>query len=104
MAAMHDACARAGHADTKIEFGLVHDNLTLIDEVFTPDSSRYWAADQWEPGTQPTQYDKQIIRDALEATSWDKTAPAPELPPEILSLARERYLEIHEKLTGRPLA
>jgi len=88
-------------ADTKLEFGIFNGEVILIDEVFTPDSSRYWAADQWEPGTQPLQYDKQIIRDALEAMDWDKTPPAPELPDEILEQARTRYFEIHEKLTGK---
>ena len=87
-------------ADTKIEFGLHHDRLTLIDELFTPDSSRYWSASDYEPGRGQDSFDKQIIRDALVATGWNKTAPAPELPEETLLHARERYLEIHRLLTG----
>ncbi|MHC4846118.1 MAG: phosphoribosylaminoimidazolesuccinocarboxamide synthase [Planctomycetota bacterium] len=91
-------------ADTKLEFGIFEGEVILIDEVFTPDSSRYWSKEQWEPGTQPDQYDKQIIRDALEKfDDWDKTPPAPELPQDVLDHARARYFEIHEKLTGKAL-
>ena len=90
-------------ADTKLEFGIFNGEVILIDEVFTPDSSRYWSKEQWEPGTQPMQYDKQIIRDALEGMDWVKTPPAPELPAEVLEQARSRYFEIHEKLTGQAL-
>ena len=87
-------------ADTKLEFGLHHDRLMLIDEVFTPDSSRYWSVADYEPGRSQDSFDKQIIRDALSATDWNKQAPAPELPAEVLAKAKERYLEIHRLLTG----
>jgi len=88
-------------ADTKFELGHVDGELVLIDEVLTPDSSRYWPAEGYEPGRGQPSYDKQIIRDALAATGWDKTPPAPELPPEVLDRALARYREIHELLTGR---
>lgn len=88
-------------ADTKFEFGLLHDRLVLIDELFTPDSSRYWKASEHQPGKAQEAWDKQVIRDALEATGWDKKPPAPELPDEVLELARARYQEIHRLLTGR---
>jgi phosphoribosylaminoimidazole-succinocarboxamide synthase len=87
-------------ADTKLEFGLHHDRLMLIDEVFTPDSSRYWSAANYEPGHGQDSFDKQIIRDALENTDWDKTPPGPELSTEVMDKARSRYLEIHRLLTG----
>ncbi len=85
-------------ADTKFEFGLVQDQLTLIDEVFTPDSSRYWLEADYEPGRGQDSYDKQVIRDALVATGWDKTPPAPELPQEIMDKALERYVDIERRL------
>jgi phosphoribosylaminoimidazole-succinocarboxamide synthase len=87
-------------ADTKIEFGLVHDNLTLIDEVFTPDSSRYWAVDKYEPGRDQESFDKQIVRNALLELGWDKTPPAPMLSEDVIKRARDRYFEIHRVLTG----
>jgi phosphoribosylaminoimidazole-succinocarboxamide synthase len=87
-------------ADTKLEFGLHHDRLMLIDEVFTPDSSRYWSAEHYEPGRSQDSFDKQIIRDELEQSDWDKTSPGPELSAEIMDKARSRYLEIHRLLTG----
>lgn len=87
-------------ADTKIEFGLHQDRLMLIDEVFTPDSSRYWSATDYEPGRGQDSYDKQVIRDALIATGWDMNPPAPELPERVMEKARERYLHIHRMLTG----
>jgi phosphoribosylaminoimidazole-succinocarboxamide synthase len=87
-------------ADTKLEFGLHHDRLMLIDEVFTPDSSRYWSAADYEPGRGQDSFDKQIIRDALDQTDWDKTPPGPELAAEVMDKARSRYLEIHKLLTG----
>ena len=86
-------------ADTKFEFGLVQDQLTLIDEVFTPDSSRYWLEADYEPGRSQDSYDKQIVRDTLLAMNWDKTPPAPELPIEVLDKARARYIDIESRLT-----
>ncbi len=83
-------------ADTKFEFGLLEDGrLLVIDEVLTPDSSRYWLADQWAPGSNPPSLDKQFLRDYLETLQdWDKQAPAPDLPPEIIAGIRARYLDL----------
>ncbi len=88
-------------ADTKFEFGLVDDELVVIDEMLTPDSSRYWDADQWRPGHQPEGFDKQYLRDWLDGLDdWDKTPPGPELPGHVVSRTRELYLELMERLTG----
>ena len=87
-------------ADTKFEFGLKDDQLLLIDEVFTPDSSRFWRADIYQPGTAQDSYDKQIIRDYLLSINWDKKPPAPHLPPEIIQRAAARYQEISARLMG----
>ncbi len=85
-------------ADTKFEFGLKDDRLLLIDEVFTPDSSRFWRADIYQPGTAQDSYDKQIIRDYLLSINWDKKPPAPHLPAEIIERAAARYQEISARL------
>ncbi len=86
-------------ADTKFEFGTDDSGeLFLIDEILTPDSSRYWPADDYEPGRAQTAYDKQYVRDYLETLDWDKTAPGPELPAEVISQTQKRYLEAAEKL------
>lgn len=85
-------------ADTKFEFGLKDDQLLLIDEVFTPDSSRFWRADIYQPGTAQDSYDKQIIRDYLLSINWDKKPPAPHLPAEIIERAAARYQEISARL------
>jgi len=90
-------------ADTKFEFGIVDGELILIDEVLTPDSSRFWPADTYKPGSSPFSFDKQYVRDYLETLDWDKTPPAPELPEEIVLKTREKYLEAYELLTGKPL-
>lgn len=87
-------------ADTKFEFGLKDDRLLLIDEVFTPDSSRFWRADIYQPGTAQDSYDKQIIRDYLLSINWDKKPPAPHLPAEIIERAAARYQEISARLMG----
>lgn len=87
-------------ADTKFEFGFVDGELILIDEVLTPDSSRYWRKEDYTPGQPPESWDKQIIRDYLETLDWDKTPPGPEIPAEILNRARERYLDVYRALTG----
>ena len=90
-------------ADTKFEFGLVDGELILIDEVLTPDSSRFWPADTYKPGSSPFSFDKQYVRDYLETLDWDKTPPAPMLPEEIIFKSREKYLEAYQLLTGAPL-
>ena len=90
-------------ADTKFEFGLFNGELILIDEVLTPDSSRFWPADQYAPGRGQPSYDKQFVRDYLETLSWDKIPPAPALPAEVVARTQGKYLEAFERLTGRPL-
>ena len=85
-------------ADTKFEFGLHEDNLLLIDECLTPDSSRFWPADCYEVGTNPLSYDKQLVRDYLETLHWDKAPPAPHLPPEIIEKTSQKYREAFERL------
>ena len=86
-------------ADTKLEFGLDEDNqLTLMDEVLTPDSSRFWSAADYQPGSSPKSYDKQIIRDYLETLDWDKTSPAPKLPENIITKASEKYHQVYSIL------
>ena len=87
-------------ADTKFEFGLHNDTLILIDECLTPDSSRFWPADCYEVGTSPLSYDKQFVRDYLETLDWNKTPPAPNLPPEIIEKTSQKYREAFERLTG----
>jgi phosphoribosylaminoimidazole-succinocarboxamide synthase len=88
-------------ADTKFEFGLDEaGTLTLIDEVLTPDSSRFWPADQYRPGASPPSFDKQYVRDWLEASGWNKKAPAPKLPAEVIAKTTEKYREALKRLTG----
>lgn len=89
-------------ADTKLEFGLVGGELTLCDEAFTPDSSRYWSADEWQPGTSPPSFDKQYVRDYVDSLGWDRTPPGPELPTEVVEGTRARYRQAFERLTGQP--
>ena len=87
-------------ADTKLEFGLdADDNLVLIDEVLTPDSSRFWPADSYRPGASPESFDKQYVRDYLETLDWDKTAPGPELPAEVIQNTADKYQEALRRLT-----
>jgi phosphoribosylaminoimidazole-succinocarboxamide synthase len=87
-------------ADTKFEFGIdAEGQLTLIDEVLTPDSSRFWPADTYSPGSSPPSFDKQFVRDYLETLDWDKTPPAPKLPPEIIARTSEKYREALARLT-----
>ena len=87
-------------ADTKFEFGLCGDELLLIDEVLTPDSSRFWPVDLYEPGRSQPSFDKQFVRDWLETTSWDKNSTPPELPEEIVAKTRAKYVEAYEELVG----
>ena len=88
-------------ADTKFEFGMAGDDLLLIDECLTPDSSRFWPEESCAPGGSPPSYDKQFVRDYLETLDWDKTDPAPALPAEVVEKTSSKYIEAYEKLTGR---
>ena len=88
-------------ADTKFEFGWIGDRLTLIDEVLTPDSSRYWDAARWRPGEEPASYDKQYVRNWLDDCGWDRESAPPELPTEVVEGTRERYLEAYRRIAGR---
>jgi phosphoribosylaminoimidazole-succinocarboxamide synthase len=88
-------------ADTKFEFGLLDDTIILADEVLTPDSSRYWPAATYNPGGPQPSFDKQYVRDYLESIHWNKQAPAPALPDEVVSRTREKYLEAFRLITGR---
>lgn len=88
-------------ADTKFEFGLIDGAPVLIDEVCTPDSSRFWGADAYMPGRPQHSYDKQFVRDWLATTGWDRTPPGPPLPSEVVARTRERYVQAYETLTGR---
>ncbi len=90
-------------ADTKFEFGFFDGKLILIDEVLTPDSSRFWPANQYLPGRVQPSYDKQFVRDYLETLAWNKTPPAPALPADVVAKTQAKYLEAYERLTGRPL-
>jgi phosphoribosylaminoimidazole-succinocarboxamide synthase len=89
-------------ADTKLEFGWDADGvLTLADEILTSDSSRFWAADQWEPGRPQYAFDKQFVRDWSLSTGWDKTAPGPEMPLDVVEATRERYIDVYQRITGQ---
>jgi phosphoribosylaminoimidazole-succinocarboxamide synthase len=90
-------------ADTKMEFGMKDGKLLLIDELLTPDSSRFWPKDDYRPGSSQKSFDKQFLRDYLLSLKWDKSPPAPELPEEIIRKTREKYLEAYERLVGKPL-
>ena len=91
-------------ADTKFELGLIGGELTLCDEVLTPDSSRFWPADRWTPGATPPSFDKQPVRDYLETLDWDKTPPPPPLPVEVVEATSARYQEAYERITARSFA
>ncbi|MGQ9574757.1 MAG: phosphoribosylaminoimidazolesuccinocarboxamide synthase [Thermoguttaceae bacterium] len=88
-------------ADTKFEWGLRAGQLILIDEVLTPDSSRFWPAEGYQPGRSQPSFDKQVVRDWLETTGWDKNSPPPPLPEEVVRRTRQKYIEAYERLTGR---
>jgi phosphoribosylaminoimidazole-succinocarboxamide synthase len=90
-------------ADTKFEFGVLDGDLILIDEVLTPDSSRFWPQDQYQPGGSPPSFDKQFLRDYLDSIKWDHTPPPPSLPPEVVARTREKYLDALVRLTGKGL-
>jgi phosphoribosylaminoimidazole-succinocarboxamide synthase len=90
-------------ADTKFEFGVFEDEIILIDECLTPDSSRFWPESEYQPGGSPPSFDKQFVRDYLESLDWDKQPPAPELPEDVVRKTSEKYLEAFERLSGRNL-
>jgi phosphoribosylaminoimidazole-succinocarboxamide synthase len=90
-------------ADTKMEFGIKEGKLLLIDELLTPDSSRFWPKDDYRPGGSQKSFDKQFLRDYLLSLKWDKSPPAPELPKEIIQKTREKYLEAYQRIVGKPL-
>ncbi len=88
-------------ADTKFEFGFIDGELTLVDEALTPDSSRFWPADEWKPGGSVPSFDKQYVRDWLDESGWDHTPPGPELPDMVVDRTRAKYVEAYERLTGK---
>jgi phosphoribosylaminoimidazole-succinocarboxamide synthase len=88
-------------ADTKFEWGRIGNEIILIDEVLTPDSSRFWPAEQYRAGQAQPSFDKQFVRDWLETTSWDKNSPPPALPEDVVSRTRAKYIEAYQQLTGR---
>jgi len=90
-------------ADTKLEFGIWNERIILIDEVLTPDSSRFWPMEEYEPGRSQKSFDKQFLRDYLDSIGWSKTPPPPKLPFEIIEKTRERYLEAYKRLTGKDM-
>ena len=90
-------------ADTKFEFGMLDGKLILIDEVLTPDSSRFWPADQYQPGKSQPSFDKQFVRDYLETLDWDKSPPGPMLPEDVVAKTQAKYLDAYQRLTGKPL-
>ncbi len=91
-------------ADTKFELGWIDGKLSICDEVLTPDSSRFWEAADWKPGTVPPSFDKQPVRDWLESTGWDKNPPPPSLPPEVVEATSARYVAAYERLSGQLLS
>jgi len=88
-------------ADTKFEFGFIDGELAVIDEVLTPDSSRFWDGERYAPGQSPPSFDKQFVRDFVAASGWNKEPPAPALPPDVIAGTRDRYVAAYERLTGR---
>jgi phosphoribosylaminoimidazole-succinocarboxamide synthase len=109
LALYSEALARAEEvgiliADTKFEFGKVDGEIVLIDEVLTPDSSRFWPADSFKEGTSVPSFDKQYVRDWLDASGWDHTAPGPDLPADVVKNTRDKYVEAYERLSGRSFA
>jgi phosphoribosylaminoimidazole-succinocarboxamide synthase len=91
-------------ADTKFEWGRTDEGIILVDEVLTPDSSRFWPADAYRVGDSPPSFDKQFVRDWLAKTTWDRNSPPPPLPDEVVRQTRDRYVEAYERLTGRAWA
>jgi len=91
-------------ADTKFELGVIDGRLCICDEVLTPDSSRFWPADEWKVGATPPSFDKQPVRDWLEGTGWDKKPPPPALPADVVRATSQRYISAYEMITGRPFS
>jgi len=91
-------------ADTKFEFGMIEDKMVIADEIFTPDSSRFWAVETYEPGRAQASFDKQYLREWLETLDWDKTPPAPKLPESVISQTAAKYRMAYERLTGLPFS
>jgi phosphoribosylaminoimidazole-succinocarboxamide synthase len=91
-------------ADTKFELGVIDGELAICDEVMTPDSSRFWPVDAWQPGSAPPSFDKQPVRDWAETTGWDKASAPPPMPAGVISATRERYVSAYEQITGRSFA
>jgi phosphoribosylaminoimidazole-succinocarboxamide synthase len=89
-------------ADTKFEFGMINNEIIFIDEALTPDSSRFWPADQYKPGQSQPSFDKQYVRDYLESTDWDKNSASPQLPEHVILETQKKYQEAYEKITGKP--
>jgi phosphoribosylaminoimidazole-succinocarboxamide synthase len=87
-------------ADTKFEFGKIDNEIILIDELLTPDSSRFWPADRYQPGKPQSSFDKQFVRDYLIKTGWDKNSPPPNLPKEVIIETEKKYIEAYKKITG----
>jgi phosphoribosylaminoimidazole-succinocarboxamide synthase len=102
-AADHAAARGIIIADTKFEFGMRGDELIWIDEALTPDSSRFWPADQYEPGKAQPSFDKQFVRDYLERIGWNKQPPAPALPPDVVSGTQQKYRDAYQRITGHAL-
>ena len=88
-------------ADTKFEFGILNDEVIFIDEALTPDSSRFWPADSYQPGKSQPSFDKQFVRDYLNSTGWDKNSSPPQLPEEIIKETQKKYQEAYQKITGK---
>jgi phosphoribosylaminoimidazole-succinocarboxamide synthase len=104
VAAEHAAARGVIIADTKFELGMVDGRMVIADELLTPDSSRFWPADSWQPGSTPVSLDKQPVRDATEATGWDKQPPPPPLSAEVVEATRRRYVDAYERITGESFA
>jgi phosphoribosylaminoimidazole-succinocarboxamide synthase len=100
-ASQHAASKGIILADTKFEFGETADGIILIDEVLTPDSSRYWDAAMYAPGKSQSSFDKQFVRDYLETSGWDKNPPGPVLPAEIVQKTREKYIDAYRRIVGQ---
>jgi len=103
LAAEHAAARGIIIADTKFEFGILHDELIWIDEALTPDSSRFWPADQYSPGQAQPSFDKQYVRDYLERIGWNKQPPAPALPPDVVAATQQKYRDAYQQITGHAL-